>query len=108
MYTNIQEQLGNRIKKLRKIKGLSQESFAEQIDIAVNTLSSIETGKAFMTSQTLGKILEVLGVTASDLFTFVDEQDIKYQYEYIVNKLNLIKEDAERLNIIFNIVKNIF
>ena len=60
MYTNIQEQLGNRIKKLRKIKGLSQESFAEQIDIAVNTLSSIETGKAFMTSQTLGKILEVL------------------------------------------------
>ena len=36
MKTNIQQQLGKRIQQLRKIKGYSQEAFAEKIDIDEN------------------------------------------------------------------------
>ena len=43
MKSYLQEQLGKRARELRKIKGYSQETFAEEIGIATNTLSSIKT-----------------------------------------------------------------
>ena len=63
MDSYIQQQLGNKIRKYRKLKGLSQEQLAEEIGIATNTLSSIERGNAFMTAQTLEKIIKIFGVT---------------------------------------------
>ena len=86
MKNNLQKQLGKRIQYLRKIKGFSQEVFAEKIGIATNTLSSIETGNAFMTAQTLEKILEVLSLTPQDLFTFNDNNDLDTIYNNILKK----------------------
>lgn len=108
MKSNIQEQLGKRIQKLRKIKGFSQEIFAEKIDIAVNTMSSIETGKAFMTSQTLQKILNVLEISPDELFTFSEDITNEDMYTYILNKLDFIKNDKDRLQIMYNIAKGIY
>lgn len=51
----IQQRLGQIIKELIKIKGYSQEQFAEKIDIATNTLSNTETGNVFMAAPTLEK-----------------------------------------------------
>ena len=103
MKNNIQEKLGKRIRQLRKIKGFSQEVFAEKIDIATNTLSSIETGNAFMTSQTLEKILSTLDVSAAELFTFPEQVSRSDMYAYIVKKLEFIKNDSERLLIFYNL-----
>lgn len=84
MKTNIQKRLGERIQKLRKLNGLSQETLAEQLGIATNTLSSIETGNAFMTSSTLEKIIETLNVSPQELFTFGDELNNLDMYSYIL------------------------
>ena len=106
MKSYIQEQLGKRIRKLRKIKGFSQEVFAEKIGIATNTLSSIETGNAFMTSYTLEKITQILNITPKELFTF-DEASNDEMYKFIQNKIEFIKSDSERLKIIYNLLKSL-
>ena len=54
--------LGKRIKKARKEKGLTQEKFAEMIDIATEYESRIETGAArpsLTLIETISAVLEV-------------------------------------------------
>lgn len=108
MKSYIQQQLGKRIQYLRKIKGYSQEAFAEKIDIATTTLSSIETGNAFMTSQTLEKILEILDITPNELFTFPEQMTNDDMYSYILKKLEFVKNDKERLKIFYNFAKSLY
>ena len=97
---NLQKQLGKRIQELRKIKGLSQEKLAEKIDIAINTMSNIERGNAFMTAITLEKIINVLNVSPRELFTFEKETNKKDLYNYILLKIKFLKNDTEKLAII--------
>ncbi len=106
MKNYIQQQLGKRIQNLRKIKGFSQESFAEKIGIATNTLSSIETGNAFMTAQTLEKIIELLDITPNELFTFNDNKEDD-MYNYIIQKVEFLKSDKDRLQILYKLVKSL-
>lgn len=108
MKTNIQKRLGERIQKLRKANGFSQETLAEKLGIATNTLSSIETGNAFMTSSTLEKIIETLNVSAQELFTFGDELDAFDMYNYILKKLKSIQSDKDKLKILYNVIKGMF
>lgn len=107
MKSYIQQQLGKRIQNLRKIKGFSQESFAEKIGIATNTLSSIETGNAFMTALTLEKILEILDITPNELFTFSDNKEDD-MYNYIIQKVEFLKSDKERLQILYKLINSLF
>jgi len=107
MKNNLQINLGNRIRNLRKIKGFSQEVFAENLGIATKTLSSIETGNAFMTSQTLEKILGTLDITPNELFTFPEVVTNDDMYAYILKKLEFVKNDAERLKIFYSFAKSL-
>ena len=101
---NIKKQLGAKIKRLRLKNGLTQEQFAERIDIAPRTLSGIETGENFLIADTLEKILDVLNVSSSELFA-VDH--IKPQ-EDLVNEIisdvqNL--KDRQKIETIYKIIK---
>ena len=107
MKSYIQQQLGQKIKELRKIKGYSQEQFAEKRDIATNTLSSIERGNAFMTAPTLEKIIEVLNVTPKDLFSFDEDLENEDMYASILKNLEFIKNDKERLKMFYNFAKSL-
>lgn len=97
---NLQTKLGKRIQELRKLKGYSQEKFAEQIDIAINTMSNIERGNAFMTASTLERIVDVLNVTPRELFTFEKEVDKQDLYNYIMLKVKFMKNDINKLNMV--------
>ena len=55
--------LGQRIKELRKARGLSQESLAERASISAKYLSDLERGKRNPTFSTAEKIAEGLGWT---------------------------------------------
>ncbi len=101
---NIKKQLGAKIKRLRLKEGLTQEQFAEKINIATRTLSGIETGENFLTADTLEKILDVLDVTSSELFAI---EHIKSQ-EDLVNEIiadvqNL--KDKQKIETIYKIIK---
>ncbi len=104
----IQTNLGQKIKKLRKLKGYSQEVFAEKIGIATNSLSSIETGNSFMTSNTLDKITQELEISLNELFDFDDCKSNKDMYTFIIHKLDYLKNNEEKITLIYKIIKAIF
>jgi len=60
--------IGNNLRRLRKKKGLSQESLARLADISLNTLTKIESGFAQKpTIQTVVKLANALGVSLDKL-----------------------------------------
>ena len=59
--------IGNRLKELRKQKGLKQEDL-EDLGINYRYYQKVETGKANMTLKTLEKIAGALNVDPTDLF----------------------------------------
>ena len=56
--------VGNRIKKARKSKGISQVELAEKLDISVPHLSNIENGKINVGLDIFMDITDVLGISA--------------------------------------------
>lgn len=52
---NLKQELGEKIKRIRKNRGLTQEQLAELIDISSRNLSNIELGQNFPKAETLEK-----------------------------------------------------
>lgn len=101
---SIKKQFGAKIKRLRQKRGLTQEQLAEKVDIATRTLSGIETGENFVTSDTLEKFLEVLDVSSSELFAFdhiKPQDDLKNE---VINDIQNLK-DRNKIEIIYKITK---
>lgn len=55
--------IGSRIKRSRKLKGLTQEQLAEQIGYSKNYLSTVERGKSIPTIEFLFKLCTALRET---------------------------------------------
>ncbi len=66
--------LGQRIRKLRKEKGLTLVEVSKKTGVAQATLSRIETGTMMGTVESHEKIAEVLGVGLSELYWGVDRR----------------------------------
>lgn len=64
---DVKKQLGLNIKVLRKARRLTQEQFANQIEMSPAHLRSIEHGLANPTLQILERIADGLGSTVVDL-----------------------------------------
>ncbi|MCD8525848.1 MAG: helix-turn-helix domain-containing protein [Alphaproteobacteria bacterium] len=85
--------LGQRLKKLRKAKGLSQELLAERIDKSVDTISNIERGVFAPRLDTALEIANALEVELFELFQ-IREMPLKD------------KEKAKILDEIFDLLKD--
>jgi transcriptional regulator with XRE-family HTH domain len=59
---------GRRLAELRKARGLTQNDFADAIDISRLSLAYFETGRRWPRPVTLQKLARQLGVAVSDLF----------------------------------------
>ncbi len=97
------ELLGERIRELRKIRGLTQEQLAELIDVEQKHVSRLELGKSFPTIERLEKIAGALNVPLKDFFDFMhlESPDTRvHNMEELVKGMN---EDYQR--IIYKIVK---
>lgn len=73
----ITEQVGNRIRTLRKQRGLSQEKLALKAGIDRTYLAGIETGKRNATLLSLEKVAIALDISIRDFFDFEKEVDYK-------------------------------
>jgi len=60
--------LGNRIREIRKMKGLTQEQLAELVNIEQKHVSRIELGKSAPTFERLELFSQVLDVPITDFF----------------------------------------
>ncbi len=62
--------LGDKIRKIRDLKGLSQENMADMLGLSLPTYADIERGKRDVTVSRLEQVAEKLGVTLNDILNF--------------------------------------
>jgi transcriptional regulator with XRE-family HTH domain len=67
---SLREKFGQRIKAIRIERKMSQEQFAELLEISVDFLSLIERGINAPSFENLDVFATQLGVPVCDLFTF--------------------------------------
>ena len=104
---NVKVLLGKKIKRLRKLKGFTQEKFADKIDITPRNLNRIESGENFLTAETLDKIINVLNVKPSELFTVEHLKDTESLASELIEKINFLKNNPEKLEEVYKLVNAI-
>mgnify|MGYP002673348317 CR=1 FL=1 len=80
--------IGQRIRKYRKAKGLSQEQLAEIVDISTTHMSHIETGNTKLSLQVFADLAEALQVNVDSLLTDVNEASKQRVYQEIADILD--------------------
>ena len=88
----IEQEIGRRIKEIRKQKKIPQEKLAEMIGISPNYMSALERGAYNIKLDLLVQIIDCLDITADDLFRDV----IKNGY---MNRASRISDEIESLPI---------
>ena len=86
----IEQEIGRRIKEIRKQKKIPQEKLAEMIGISPNYMSALERGAYNIKLDLLVQIIDCLDITADDLFRDV----IKNGY---VNRSSRLADEIEKL-----------
>ncbi len=66
--TEIQKRFGERVRELRRQKGLSQESLALACDLDRTYIGGVERGERNISLINIYKIAEALGMKAKELF----------------------------------------
>lgn len=94
--------LGQRIKELRRRKGISQEKLAELVGLEPPSICYIETGRNYPTLQNLEKIVDALGVTYSNVFNF-DQYQYSDDLIFEINKI--LKENPSKIKDFYKIIK---
>ena len=102
---SVKKLLGQKIKRIRKNRGLTQEQLAEMIDIAPRNLSRIEIGESFVSAETLDKLLLALNVTAQELFSYEHLKESKEILAEIYTYLDAIKTNKPQLEKIYKMIK---
>ena len=88
----IEQEIGRRIKEIRKQKQIPQEKLAEMIGISPNYMCALERGAYNIKLELLVQSIDGLDITADDLFRDV----IKNGY---VNRTSRLSDEIESLPI---------
>ena len=104
---DVKKEIGTKIKKLRQKTGLTQEEFAEKINIATRTLAGIEIGESFVSAHTIEKIMQYFNITFEDFFITSHLRPKEELMNDIVIYLNKIKDDRNKIETIYKIIKTI-
>lgn len=92
------QHLGDKIRKIRELKGYSQEYIAHSIGISQNAYSKLETGKTKLDFEKLSKIAVKLDIKPVNIITFDDHlicnndirpDNIEHFIDQILEKLML-------------------
>ena len=104
---DIKKELGLKIKRLRQSEKLTQEQFAEKINIGTRTLAGIEIGESFVSAQTIESILKYFDIKLEDLFISSHLRPTEELIEDIHKYISLSKGNREKIENIYKIVKTI-
>ncbi|HDR7595210.1 TPA: helix-turn-helix transcriptional regulator [Bacillus mycoides] len=103
--------IGIRVKELRNSLGMSQQSFADAIEVSKGMVSLIESGKKKPSRDTVTKISN-LGKTSADYviglsdYKNLDESqssEVKTELHSMISKIEKLDEDKQKL--IINMIK---
>ena len=95
--------LGEKIKQLRKSKGMSQEELASTLKINRNFLSRIETGKSEPTASMLKNIAKIFNVDLNSLLEVKNiSSDNSNKIKYIIENCKYL--DDKDIDVIIRII----
>lgn len=101
----IKKTFGSNVKKLRNSKNITQEQLAEFLNLQLQSITFIETGRTFISSEVLASLCNYFEVEPSYFFKpkTIDftERDLNLKKE--INKL-LSVCDYDKLQTIYNII----
>lgn len=101
--------VGERIKSLRKSKGLTQANLGEQVDLPQPYIGGIEKGERNISLETLQKLIEALDITPEELFRNYDINLSNKEVHEVLDRINelLIMRDIEEIKIVESFVNDI-
>lgn len=103
---DIQRVIGNRLRDLRKKKGLSQEKLGSKAKLHYTYVGAIERGEKNLSIITLGKISKGLGVSINEIFNFpMDIKDPDKLKSLIFKEIE--RSDPEILKLVLDLVKGL-
>lgn len=95
--------IGQRLKKARTDKKITQEKLAEQLDVSIAFLSRIERGSSHINLKRLTQICEILGVSEGYILNGSSSDSKNYLNSEFSNLLNNISSEKQKL--IYKIAK---
>jgi Predicted transcription factor, homolog of eukaryotic MBF1 len=82
------KKVGERIRRLRKERGLSQEELAERSGLHTNYVGQVERGEKNLTLETLEKIVSGLDISLEQLFRYLSPMESKDALAEIIGLLS--------------------
>lgn len=95
--------IGERIKKVRKERGMTQEDLAEKMDVSIAFLSRIERGTSQINLKRLSQICGLLGITEGEILNGSSNNSDKYLNSEFSSLLENCS--AEKQKLIYDIAK---
>lgn len=77
--------VGQKIRKLRELKNLTQEYMADRLEMSQSNYSKIETGETDISYGKLEKVAEVLELRPEDIITFNEHMVFNIMHNQTVN-----------------------
>lgn len=100
---NLTKLLGNRIKELRKSRGYTQETLAQDAGISDKYLSEVERGECKVSVEVLNKVASGLHIGLHDLVNFENQESRQDREDQLVD---LIKNASdEQLVVLQRVIK---
>ena len=95
--------IGERIKKARKAKKMTQEDLAEKMDVSIAFLSRIERGTSQINLKRLSQVCNILDVTEGEILNGTASGSVKYLNSEFATLLENCSSEKQRL--IYDIAK---
>ena len=90
---DIDKSIGQVLKRFRRSYRLTQEKISEQVGISLKYVSRIENGNGGISTETLIKYMNSLGITPNTIYKdFIYNEKVKKQIE-LSEKLNSLSEE---------------
>ena len=95
--------IGERLKKARTDRNLTQEKLSEKLDVSIAFLSRIERGSSHITLKRLSQICDILGITEGSILNGSSNNS----NTYLVSEFDDILKNAtpEKQKLIYKIAK---
>jgi len=95
--------IGERLKKARMDKKLTQEKLAEKLDVSIAFLSRIERGNSHISLKRLSEVCDILGVTEGYILNRASTKS----HNYLNEDLSTLLKDcsSEKQKLIYEIAK---
>lgn len=95
--SDILQIIGKNIKRIRLLRGFSQENLASDLQKSVNFVSLLENGKTGLSVQTIIDICNALDIDANAIFEGVITISNTKEDTFITNSLNLFNKNDKTM-----------